>query len=49
MLHSKIYKLINFILNKKKLPDPWKESIIILVPKKGDETGCSDYHGISLL
>jgi hypothetical protein len=35
--------------NKDKLPDQWKESIIVQVHKKGDKTGCSNYLGISLL
>jgi hypothetical protein len=40
---------INSIWNKEELPDQWKESIIILVYKKGDKTDCSNYRGISLL
>jgi hypothetical protein len=31
------------------LPDQWKESIIVPIHKKGDETDCTNYHGISLL
>jgi sorting nexin-29 len=31
------------------LPDQWKESIIVPIHKKGDETGCNNYRGISLL
>jgi hypothetical protein len=49
ILRSKIHKLINSIWNKGKLPDQWKESIIVLVHKKGDQTDCSNYWGISLL
>jgi hypothetical protein len=48
-LRSEIHKLINFIWNEKELPDQWKESIIVPVHKKGDETDCSNYRGISLL
>jgi hypothetical protein len=48
-LRSKIHKLINSIWNKEKLPDQWKESIIVPVNKKGDKTECSNYCGISLL
>jgi hypothetical protein len=33
----------------KELPHQWKESIVVLVHKKGDKTHCSNYRGISLL
>ena len=46
---SEIYKLINYIQNKKELPEGWKESIIAPIYKKGDKTLCSNYGGISLL
>jgi hypothetical protein len=44
-----IHKLINSVWNKEKLPDQWKESIIVPFHKKGDKTDCNNYHGISLL
>jgi hypothetical protein len=31
------------------LPDQWKEPVTIPVHKKGGETDCNNYHGISLL
>jgi hypothetical protein len=37
------------IWNKEELPHHWKESIIVPIHKKGDETDCSNYRGISLL
>ena len=37
------------IWNKEELPEEWKESIIVPFYKKGDETDCSSYRGISLL
>jgi hypothetical protein len=46
---SEIHKLINSIWNRQKLPEQWKELIIISVYKKGDKTDCSNYRGISLL
>jgi hypothetical protein len=48
-LRSKSNKLINSIQNREKLPEQWKESIIVPVQKKGDEADCSNYHEISLL
>jgi hypothetical protein len=41
--------IIKSIWNKEELPDPWKESVIVPVHKKGDKTDCSNYRGISLL
>jgi hypothetical protein len=49
ILLSAIHKLINSIWNKEELPDQWMESIILQSYKKGDETDCSNYCGISLL
>jgi hypothetical protein len=46
---SAIQKLINSVQNKEKLPDQWKESIIVPVDKKGGKTDCNNYCGISLL
>jgi hypothetical protein len=48
-LQSEIHKLINFIWNKKELPDRWKESIIVPIYKKSDEKYCNNYREISLL
>jgi hypothetical protein len=48
-LLSVIHKL-NSICNNEELPDQWKESINAPIhKKKGDKTGCNNYHGISLL
>jgi hypothetical protein len=34
---------INYILNKEKLPQQWKESVILPIYKKNDKTDCSNY------
>jgi len=44
-----IRKLITSIWKKEKLPQEWKESIIVPIHNKGDETDCSNHRGISLL
>ena len=46
-----LFKLITStnIWHKDKLPQQWKESIILPVHKKGDKTDCSNYWCISLL
>jgi len=48
-IRSEIHKLITSIWNKEELPEEWKESIIVPIYKKGDETNCNNYRGISLL
>jgi hypothetical protein len=48
-LCSEIHKLICCIWNKEELPQQWKESIIVPFHKKGDQTDCNNYRGISLL
>ena len=48
-IRYEIHNRIISILNKEELPEEWKESIIVLVYNKGDETDCSNYRGESLL
>jgi hypothetical protein len=49
ILRSKIHELIHSIWNTEKLPDQYKESVIIQIYKKGDKTDYINYRGISLL
>jgi len=46
---SEICKLIYSVWIEEELPEEWKESIIVPIYKKGDNTDCSKYRGISLL
>ena len=45
IIRCAIHKLIVAIWNKEELPGNWKESIIVLIHKKGDKTDCSNYRG----
>jgi len=36
-IHTEIRKLSSSVLNKKELPEEWKESIIVPIYKKGDK------------
>ena len=47
-VRPEVHKLFNSIWNKEKLPEEWKESVIVPICKKGDNTYCSNYRGISL-
>jgi hypothetical protein len=46
---GEIHRLIISIWNKEKLPEEWKESIIVPIYKKGDKTGCNNQRGVSFL
>jgi hypothetical protein len=48
-IRGAILKLINSIWNKEELPEKWKESIIVPIYKKGDNTDCNNFRGVSLL
>ena len=43
---GEIHKLISSICKKEKLPEEWKESIIVPIHKKGDKKDCNNYRGI---
>ena len=41
-IYLEIHKLIISIWKKEKLPEEWKESIIVPIHKKGDKTDCNN-------
>jgi hypothetical protein len=43
IIWSEIHKFIISIWNKQEMPEEWKESVIVLIYKKGDKTDCSIY------
>ena len=46
---KQFHLLINAIWKEQCVPEDWKKSLIVKVPKKGDLTQCDNYRGISLL
>jgi hypothetical protein len=44
-----IHKIITSIWKKEKLPEEWKESIIVPIHKKGNKINYNNYRGIFLL
>lgn len=48
-LAKAIHVLILEIWENEHIPDEWKESVVILIYKKGDKQECSNYRGISLI
>jgi len=46
---KQLHLLINVIWKEQCVPEDWKKSLIVKVPKKGDLIQCDNYRGISLL
>ena len=44
-----LYPVLVKIWKEEKLPEGWKEGLIIKIPKKGDLANCNNWRGITLL
>jgi len=47
-LLNRIYELLRLIWEEEKLPEEWKETIIVPIHKKGDRDRCENYGGRAL-
>jgi hypothetical protein len=48
IIRCEIHNLITSIWKKEELPEEWKQLIIVFIYKKGDNTDCITYRGISI-
>ena len=46
---KQLHSLFNSMWKDQCVPEDWKKSLIVNVPKKGDLSECDNYRGISLL
>jgi hypothetical protein len=47
-IRSEIHEIIIFIWNKEEMPEEGKESIIVSIQKKGDNSDCTNYRGVTI-
>jgi hypothetical protein len=47
-LLNKIYELVRQIWEDERIPEEWKDRIIVAIYKKGDRDRCENYRGIAL-
>ena len=43
-----MYELVRQILEEERIPEEWKETIIVPIHKRGDRDRCENYRGIAL-
>ena len=48
ILLNGIYELVRQIWEEERIPEEWKETIIVPIYKKGDRDKCENYRGIAL-
>jgi uncharacterized protein YqeY len=46
-LLNRMYELVRHIWEEERIPEEWKETIIVPIHKRGDRDRCEDYRGIS--
>ena len=47
-LWNRIYEPVRHIWEEERIPEEWKEAIIVPIYKKGDRDRCENYRGIAL-
>jgi len=47
-LLNRIYELVRQIWKEERIPEEWKETIIVHIHKRGDRDRCENYRGIAL-
>ena len=47
-LLNRMYKLVRQIWEEKRIPQEWKETIIVAIHKGGGRGNCENYRGIAL-
>ena len=47
-LLNRMYELVRQILEEERIPEEWKETIIVPIHKRGDRLRCENYRGIAL-
>jgi len=48
LLH-RIYELVRQIWEEERIPEKWKETIVVPIYKKGERDRCENYRGIALV
>lgn len=48
-MHREIYNLLSCIWETERMPEKWKEAVLIPIYKKGEKCVCDNYRGIALL
>ena len=47
-LLTRMYKLVRYVWEEERVPEEWKETIIVPIHKRGDRDRCENYRGIAM-